>query len=1058
MTGNLKQAAGQLVSALGIITLMGCSAQPTTPDEQTGSIEQRATVPSGFIDEQVATGLSGLTSTTIAPDGRIFVTEQAGRVRIIKNGALLTTPFLTVSTTSSGERGLESIAFDPNFATNNFVYVYYTATTPAVHNRISRFVANGDVTTGAETVLLDLDNLSAAAIHNGGALNFGKDGKLYVTVGDNATRENAQLMTTTFGKLLRINSDGSIPSDNPFFASNTGIYRAIYAYGLRNPFTFTVQPGTGRMFINDVGETTWEEINEAASGANFGWPLSEGPTPDTRFKAPVYAYGHGTTGTTGCAITGGAFYNPTTVRFPASYVGKYFFADYCSNWINVLDPATGTVAPFATAASGIVDVDVAADGSLYYAQQGGQVRRIRDGSMVAPTIATPPSNAIVSVGQPVTFKVVANGSSPLGYQWQRGTTNIAGATSDTYTFTPVIGDNGATFRAVVSNPFGSVTSSAATLTVTNNQPPTASIVSPAVGTTYAAGTTLNFSGSANDPETGALPASAFTWEVRFHHDEHTHPVLAPTSGIISGSVSLPNRGELSTNVYYEVILTVKDAAGLTTTVTRNVTPRLVNLSLASNPSGLKVLLDSVAVATPSTTRSVEGMIHTLSTESPQSMGSVYTFGSWSDGGAATHEITAPAVSTTYTATFTAGPPPLSRAGWTATASSTGPTDNVQNPLDGNVQTRWATGTAQANGQWYTVDMKAAQTFSQLTIDAAVNETDYPRGFAVYVSNDGTNWGSPIATGTPTTTLSIVTFPAQTARYLRIVQTGSDPVSWWSLAELNVFGSSTPPPTVLSRTGWTATASSTGGTDVPANALDTSTSSRWSAGTAQVNGQWFVVDMKATQAFSQVTLNAGNANDYPHGYQLFVSSDGTNWGTAVASGTPTGQTTTITFPPQSARYIRIVQTGTSSSWWSITDLNVYGSGSVPPTGNLPRTGWVGTASSTGGADTPAKALDANSGTRFSTGTPQVNGQWFAVDMQSPQTFSKLTLESGGDYARGYQVFVSADGTNWGTAIATGTGVTGTTTISFASQTARYFRIVQTGSASAWWSLYELNAGN
>ncbi|HTH52291.1 MAG TPA: PQQ-dependent sugar dehydrogenase, partial [Pyrinomonadaceae bacterium] len=138
-----------------------------------------ATIPSGFNETVLTNTLNNPTAMTIAPDGRIFVCQQGGALRVIKNGALLATPFLTVTTTTAGERGLLGVAFDPNFTTNNFVYVYYTATTPATHNRISRFVANGDVSTGVETVILDLENLSAATNHNGGAIHFGPDGKLY---------------------------------------------------------------------------------------------------------------------------------------------------------------------------------------------------------------------------------------------------------------------------------------------------------------------------------------------------------------------------------------------------------------------------------------------------------------------------------------------------------------------------------------------------------------------------------------------------------------------------------------------------------------------------------------------------------------------------------------------------------------------------------------------------------------------------------------------------------------------------------------------------------------
>src|SRR5215470_2726619 len=210
-----------------------------------------ATLPSNFTETQVATGLQNPTAMAFASDGRLFVAEQGGTLRVIKNGALLTTPFLSVAVSSVGERGLLGVAFDPNFATNHYVYVYYTATIPAIHNRVSRFTANGDTAlAGSETIILELNDLSSATNHNGGAIHFGPDGKLYIGVGENANPSRAQDRNDPFGKILRLNADGSIPSDNPFCATNE-LRCAVWALGLRNPFTFAFQPGTGRMHIND---------------------------------------------------------------------------------------------------------------------------------------------------------------------------------------------------------------------------------------------------------------------------------------------------------------------------------------------------------------------------------------------------------------------------------------------------------------------------------------------------------------------------------------------------------------------------------------------------------------------------------------------------------------------------------------------------------------------------------------------------------------------------------------------------------------------------------------
>jgi glucose/arabinose dehydrogenase len=340
-----------------------------------------AVLPAGFSESVAGSGISRGTAMEISPDGRLFVTEQGGTMKVFQNGALLQSNFfrdtpLTVD--SAGERGLLGIAFDPHYEANHFVYVYYTATTPATHNRVSRFTADatGDLALpGSETVILDLDNLSAATNHNGGAIHFAPDGTLFIGVGDNANGNNAQSLTSLFGKVLRINPDGSIPASNPFFNVTAGNDRAIWALGLRNPFTFAFQPGTGRLFINDVGQSSFEEIDVGTPGANYGWPMTEGPTNVPGITGPLFAYDHSGGR---CAIVGAAFYDPAVNQFPAAYVGNYFFGDLCSGQISRLDPTTNAVSTFASGVSNLVDLKVDPQGNLYYLAQGtGQVMRVQ---------------------------------------------------------------------------------------------------------------------------------------------------------------------------------------------------------------------------------------------------------------------------------------------------------------------------------------------------------------------------------------------------------------------------------------------------------------------------------------------------------------------------------------------------------------------------------------------------------------------------------------------------------------------------------------------------------
>jgi glucose/arabinose dehydrogenase len=623
------------------------------------SVTHAATFPSGFAETRIATGISTPTAMSFAPDGRLFVCEQGGRLRVIKNGTLLSTPFLTVSVSSNGERGLLGVAFDPNFASNGYVYVYYTTASSPIHNRVSRFTAsasNPDVAAaGTEVQLLNLPSLSSASNHNGGAIHFGTDGKLYIAVGDNANSANSQPLTTTLGKILRINADGTIPADNPFVSQTTGINQAIWGRGLRNPFNFAIDRSNGRIHLNDVGQSGWEEVNHAIAGANFGWPQTEGMNPAgvSGVRYPIYVYEN--VGANGCAITGAAFYRPTTSNFPAAYAGRYFFGDYCAGFIRMLSPSSYTSSTtFATGINQLVDIQVGSDGSLYYlARGGGDVYRVQYTANSAPSITSNPVNRTVSMGQSASFSVTASGTAPMTYQWQRNGANIANATSSTYTLqSTTAGDNGATFRAVVSNNWGSATSSAATLTVMSSGAPTGSISSPAAGTRYRGGQTIAFSGTGSDLEDGTLPPSAFTWRVDFHHDTHSHPHMPATSGITSGSFTIADRGETSANVWYRVFLTVRDSSGLTHTSMRDVLPLTSVVRIESNLSNAQLTLDGAPITAPYTFTGVEGIIRSLGAVSPQTSGSTtYDFASWSDGGQQTHEIATPTADTTYTALF-----------------------------------------------------------------------------------------------------------------------------------------------------------------------------------------------------------------------------------------------------------------------------------------------------------------------------------------------------------------------------------------------------------------------
>jgi len=626
-------------------------------------------VPPGFAVTELVTGLYSPTAMAIASDGRIFVCEQKGALRVVRDGRLLDKPFVTVPVDGQRERGLVGVALHPDFPRTPYVYVYYTAFGPTVHNRLSRYTANGDrAVAGSEKVLVDFPPL-VRDIHNGGALHFGPDGMLYVGVGENGVSTNAQSFETPLGKLLRLDENGNPPADNPFYARTSGLARAIWAMGLRNPFTFAFDRTSARLFLNDVGFRTWEEIDEIVPGGNYGWPVVEGPSADPAYRPPLFAYPHGPSGESGCAIAGAAFYDfaatgpapPGAKPFPASYDGAYFFADFCSGWIRRLDPDAGNaVSAFASGIDGPVDLRVGPDGALYYLAYGfrhdvGAVGRIVYTAVDAPSIAVQPQNVRVAVGSPATFRVEATGAAPLSYQWRRNDVAIDGATAAAYTLaTTTLADDGIRFSVVVSNAAGSVTSAAATLSVVDGHAPTATITAPAAGSTYAGGDVIAYAGTATDAEDDALPPSAYTWRVDFHHDEHLHPYVPATSGATGGTFTAFTAGETAANVWFRIHLDVVDASGLGASTFLDVHPRTAHFTLATEPPGLRLTLDGTPYATPLTELGVTGVQRSIGAPSPQSLaGATYELVSWSDGGAPTHTITTPAADATYTATFRA---------------------------------------------------------------------------------------------------------------------------------------------------------------------------------------------------------------------------------------------------------------------------------------------------------------------------------------------------------------------------------------------------------------------
>lgn len=626
------------------------------------------TLPPGFSQVRVVS-LGGALPMgfTAAPDGRLFVCIKSGDLLVVKNGILLSTPAIHLNVNQDGEEGLLSVAVDPNFSSNNYIYLYYTAQSPA-RNRLSRFTMNGDVVVpGSEVILLNLDPLLTNA-HMGGGIAFGPDGKIYLASGENRQGSRIQQLDNYFGKLLRINPNGSAPSDNPFFSNPNAAAKYIWAYGFRNPYTLSVDPVSGKIFVNDIGSDPpagWEEINDATvAGKNFGWAVVEGDVNNPLYADPVYTYpvvrnNSGTDLTHGCAITGGTFLNTAASNYPSAYKGKYYFVDFCNRWMNYINPsdAVPTSTPFAqNLANGATTTITGPDGNIYFITNNFTtndhgVYKIVYTNTEVPVITSHPTSQTVSENQSVTFTVAASGASPLSYQWKKNNVNIAGATSASYTISNVAASHAGQYTVLVSNSAGSALSNAAELVVVApNNPPVGSISTPTASLRYRFNDLISFSGSATDPEDGVLPASAFTWKIEFKHAQHFHP-HQEFQGVTSGSF-IANFPEVGTDVAYRVSLTVRDSKGLTSTTFRDVLPVTSTLSLATNISGLQLSLSGTTVSTPYSSAQVANTPFTIGAISPQTVNNVtYEFDFWSDGGAATHTINLPDNPTTYTANF-----------------------------------------------------------------------------------------------------------------------------------------------------------------------------------------------------------------------------------------------------------------------------------------------------------------------------------------------------------------------------------------------------------------------
>ena len=342
----------------------------------------------------IHTGLSFPISLKFAPDGRIFFNEKnTGNIRIIKqNGTILSSPFATISPIfTDDESGLLGIALDPSFASNGYVYVYFTYRDGLsyTHGHIVRYTAIGNIGTAPIDVF---DVVSAAPntppYHNGGYIKFGPDGKLYMQVGEFHQGSPAQDPSSTTGKMLRLNPDGSVPSDNPFRES------LVYAMGIRNAFGFDFDPSNGRLIATEAGPSTDDEINIIEKGGNYGWPTCAGICHNPSFIDPIVDFN--------------PIVTPTGIATVAPNV--YYFGEWSTGNLERLElSANGSVVSMTqvyTQSGGIIAVEMGPSRKLYFTSPNG----IYTYDVQSPVSAMPNSIFIILA---ITVSIIA--TAMLGY-------------------------------------------------------------------------------------------------------------------------------------------------------------------------------------------------------------------------------------------------------------------------------------------------------------------------------------------------------------------------------------------------------------------------------------------------------------------------------------------------------------------------------------------------------------------------------------------------------------------------------------------------------------------
>jgi len=655
-------------------------AMDTAGNSSTSAPVRVTTLNPVFINEIVVPDITSATTLAFLPDGRMIVGELTENVWIVQPGASQADPdpFLEMDDSELfGEQGLMDIVLDPHFADDHYIYIFYTHGSAGRHNRnrVSRFTVSGNSALPESELVLWQDIVDAREEHHGGALAFGVDGKLFISLGEQFNPDEAQDLRSYHGKLLRINPDGTVPTDNPFYDGNGPNLDAIWALGLRNPFRMSVDPVTGRLYIGDVGGndvlTSVEELNLGVAGANYGWPLCEGDCDLPGITSPIYSYPHN--GRDACIVAGFVYRGS---QFPSEYYGTFFVGDYVQNWLKRLtfDGAGNVIAalnfeppdgskdgPYGDP----VKLIEGPDGSLYYVDIGfndahvpnpAAIRRIRYSPNDLPPVVEASAQPNGSV-PPVQVSFSSDGSfdpegAELTYHWTFGDGAWSTEANPVHTY-------GAAGRYVarlaVSDGVHTALSDDLDILIGNR--PHAVISSPVDGSTFRAGDVITFAGTATDVEDGILPAGRYSWDIIFHHEGHIHPGGGPFTNRTSGIFVIPSTGhDFSGHTSYEIILSVTDSDGLTSSTSVTIFPEKRNLYFDTSPTGLSIDLGGIRKTTPFTQDALIGFQYMIDAPLQAFAGSNYQFLYWSDGGAQTHQIVVLATDRTITADFFASTP------------------------------------------------------------------------------------------------------------------------------------------------------------------------------------------------------------------------------------------------------------------------------------------------------------------------------------------------------------------------------------------------------------------